>query len=341
MSAVLKRSILRVLTNPLVLPLLERLSRHRATILMCHRFEHRALGTAGHSPAALAASLEWLRRRRYHIAPLGDLVDALLGERPLPPRTVVFTVDDGYQDFGDIAAPVFARYDCPVTVFLATGFIDRTCWLWWDQVEYAFRSTTRASLELAPSGEPVRLQWDSEATRDNAVQAVIEMLKRLPRRERIACFTAMLSQLDVALPDAAPQGYAPMTWDAVRTLGRQGVTFGPHTVTHPILSRVPDDQAQVEIAESWARVRAETDAAIPVFCYPNGDPDSFGPREVAIVRRTGLRAALTTIPGQVARQPVTATSEPLFSLPRYAYSTDLPRLAQAVSGLEMLKGSLR
>ena len=324
-----------------MLSLLERGSQHRATILMCHRFEHRGLGTDGHSPAALAASLEWLRRRRYHIAPLGDLVDALLGERPLPPRTVVFTVDDGYQDFGDIAAPVFARYDCPVTVFLATGFLDRTCWLWWDQVEHAIHSTTRASLELAPSGQPFRLQWDTEAARDSAVQAVSGMFKRLPQQERTACFATMLSQLDVALPEVAPPGYAPMTWDAVRTLGRQGVTFGPHTVTHPILSRVPDDQAQAEIAESWARVRAETDAAVPVFCYPNGDPDSFGPREVAIVRRTGLRAALTTVPGQVARDPVTAASGAPFTLPRYAYSTDLPRLAQAVSGLEMLKGSLR
>jgi len=324
-----------------VLPLLERLSRHRATILMCHRFEHRGLGSEGDSPVALAASLEWLRRRRSHIAPLGDLVGALLGETPLPPRTVVFTVDDGYQDFAEIAAPVFARYDCPVTVFLATGFLDRTCWLWWDQVEYAFQSTTRASLALAPSGQPFRLEWDSPPSRDRAIRAVTEMFKRLPQQERITCFASLLSQLDVALPDLAPPRYAPMAWNTVRTLGRQGVTFGPHTVTHPILSRVPDDQAQVEIAESWARVRAETDTAIPVFCYPNGDPDSFGPREVAIVRRTGLRAALTTIPGQVARQPVTATSEPLFSLPRYAYSTDLPRLAQAVSGLEMLKGSLR
>ena len=56
---------------------------------------------------------------------LKDLIDkAIRGER-FPQKAVAFTVDDGYFDFAEVAAPIFSHYDCPVTVFLVTGSIAR------------------------------------------------------------------------------------------------------------------------------------------------------------------------------------------------------------------------
>src|SRR5260370_21606189 len=46
--------------------------------------------------------------------------------RPLPERTVVFTFDDGFQNFCVSAAPLLHRWGLPATVFLATGYCGRT-----------------------------------------------------------------------------------------------------------------------------------------------------------------------------------------------------------------------
>ena len=49
----------------------------------------------------------------------------------------MFTIDDGFIDHHDIAGPLFADYDIPLTFFLVTGFIDGELWPWDDQLSYA------------------------------------------------------------------------------------------------------------------------------------------------------------------------------------------------------------
>lgn len=56
-----------------------------------------------------------------------------------------------------------------------------------------------------------------------------------------------------------------MTWEQARGCEQMGMTFGPHTVTHPILSRTTDAQANDEITESWKRVREELNSPVSVF----------------------------------------------------------------------------
>ena len=71
--------------------------------------------------AFLAASTEVVR--------LGAALDELAApERPGPPPrrrpAVVVTFDDGTDDFVDVAVPILARHSIPVTMYLATSFID-------------------------------------------------------------------------------------------------------------------------------------------------------------------------------------------------------------------------
>ena len=66
-------------------------------------------------------------------------------------RAIAFTVDDGYQDVAQVAAEIFLEYDCPLSIFLTTGFIDGHLWHWWDQIEFICLTTTgRASMSYSP-----------------------------------------------------------------------------------------------------------------------------------------------------------------------------------------------
>ena len=119
------------------------------------------------------------------------------------------------------------------------------------------------------------------------------------------------------------------------------MTFGPHTVTHPILSLASEDVCRWEIEESCRRLRQETDAWVPVFCYPNGEPRSFGQREVEATQRMGFRAALTTVRNYAAARharPQGALAR--FALPRFPYPDDTPHFVNVVAGLARLKQRL-
>lgn len=70
-----------------------------------------------------AAQMRYLQRSRYAVISLGQAYDGLFGNGQLPPRSVVLTFDDGYQDFHDYAWPVLHKHGFPATVFMVAGRI--------------------------------------------------------------------------------------------------------------------------------------------------------------------------------------------------------------------------
>lgn len=315
----MKRAVLRSLTHPLVVRAAFPMAQGVASIFFLHRFRDRDLGNPGHDVDLLRENLAWLRAHRCTVLPLNELLDRLESGAPIN-RTVAFTIDDGYADFSRVAAPVFAEFDCPVTVFLTTGLADGN-WMWWDKVTIALEALGRA------------------AEADNLCAA----LKAMPDTEMVAQIDSLVRQAGVDTSQVSPARFAPMTWDDARRLGRQGVTFGPHTITHPILSQVDAQRSTFEITESWRRVQREVpDAAIPIFCYPNGSPVDFGAREERTVEEIGMRAAVTIGPGYVSHRDFgkdVATSR--FRLARFWYADDRTSMVQIVCGLERAKMAVR
>src|SRR4051794_23871743 len=99
--------LLEALAHERVMRVTAALGRGYASIFVGHRFADAERGTSGHDPAILRAHLELLRRHRFNLVPLAELVRRLREHEPLDQRTVVFTMDDGYADFGRVAAPIF------------------------------------------------------------------------------------------------------------------------------------------------------------------------------------------------------------------------------------------
>jgi peptidoglycan/xylan/chitin deacetylase (PgdA/CDA1 family) len=87
------------------------------------------------SPSLFTEQMEWLKAN-VRVVPLGEVVAALAGRRPLPERTVVLTFDDGFRDFYTTAVPVLRRLRLPATVFLPSGYCGKSndwpsqpCWV--------------------------------------------------------------------------------------------------------------------------------------------------------------------------------------------------------------------
>ena len=328
------------MTSRFVAPLFRPLMRTRATVFMLHRFRWAETGVDGHEPAALRGGLELLRRERYDLVSLETLFNDLLEGRTYRRPTVAFTIDDGYADQARVGAPIFAAFDCPVTTFVTSGFLDRMLWFWWDRIDYLFHTTSRRALEVRLGDET--LSYALGDAREQAQADFTARCKEVPDAVKLAAIDALAVAAEVALPATAPDRYAPMSWDELRAAERGGMTFGPHTVTHPILARTPDEQSRAELTESWRRVRDEAAHPVPIFCYPNGRNSDFSDREVATLRELGLVGAVVGETGyaehlhgngHAARDP--------FRVRRFAFTGDDGELRQLVSGLEVVNQLLR
>lgn len=335
----MKRLALAALTSGYLSPLVRQLVRGADTILTLHRFNDPDRGVHGQDPEALRSDLAYLRKHRYNIVGVGDIVDRFIQRPADGSAAIAFTVDDGYYDWFEVAAPVFAEFDCPVTVFLATGFLDGQLWNWWDQVEYIMESTTRTSL-LVSADDEWKYEWSTPLEQQAVATGIVRRMERIPTTRKLELIGMMSDSLDVPLPRHAPARYAPMSWDQVRSAAARGATFGPHTVTHPILTRSTDTACRFEIEESWRRVRQETDAAVSVFAYPNGQPHAVSTREAKEVSRAGLTGAVTTAQRYVEGSARDAGTLAQFLVPRFHYPVDRAHLVQLTTGLERAKLAL-
>jgi len=69
------------------------------------------------------SQMAWLHRFRFTVLGMDEVLAALRGERPIPPRAVALTFDDGYENFYEHAYPVLRRYGFPAMVYLISGRI--------------------------------------------------------------------------------------------------------------------------------------------------------------------------------------------------------------------------
>jgi peptidoglycan/xylan/chitin deacetylase (PgdA/CDA1 family) len=312
----------------------------RATVFMLHRFSVPSRGVHGDDLGYLAEVLTALRNEKYNFLGLQELV-ARLEQGKSVDRCVAFTIDDGYWEQGMAAGPVFAAHGCPVTVFLCTGFVDGTQWFWWDRIEFIFQNAKKSMIVVTTDALQAHLDLRSHAEAErNRVDFTLRLV-RLSESNRLACIEALEQASEVAVPSHPSIRYAPLTWDEVRECERRGMSFAPHTISHPILSSTGDEQSMREISASWKRLNEEVTDPVPVFCYPNGGLGDFGPREVATIKKIGLRAAMAGVPGYVGPDDFKPETDDRYRLRRFALPSQLDGVMQCVTGVEAFKSRLR
>lgn len=265
-------------------------------VLAYHRVnEDRARFAIETTPtSAFRGQMEYLARR-FRVLSLETIVARIREGEPLPRRAAAVTFDDGYADNHDHAFPVLRTLGLPATVFLATGCIDTGIAPWFDRVFHAFERG-RARRATLPGGLGEAALPDESARFDAGLRSLYALLG-LPDAERRAEVDRLERELDAG--SSAPSRM--LRWDQVRAMAAQGVSFGSHTVTHPILSMLPPERVRAELAESKRKIEIELERPAPLFAYPSGKPADYSESVVRIVRETGFAAALTTSVGSNAR----------------------------------------
>lgn len=101
-----------------------------------------------------------------------------------------------------------------------------------------------------------------------------------------------------------------LTWDELRTLRDSGRwSFGSHTMTHPRLTELSDNQARAEIEDSRALIQQELGVPVLAFSYPFGDAL---PKYQQMAQQAGYSMAF----GVRDKPGVTVSHDNIWALPR-------------------------
>ncbi|MFB7147114.1 polysaccharide deacetylase family protein [Agrobacterium deltaense] len=221
---------------------------------------------------------------------------ALLADNHEGRSFCAFTLDDGYRNNADYAAPIFRKYAVPYTIFITPGFVERTRSLWWETA--AALTQKVASFEFDFGAGPGHVACASPSQKAEAFTRLEDFVQNFSEDEAVERIDHAARQHGVD-PIAIVDELV-MDEDELRALAQDPlVHFGAHTMTHVNMRKVDAARLAYEIAESTRRVEAYADQRPRSFSYPYGWVKAVGEREAKAVHDAGFSAAVTTQAGVI------------------------------------------
>jgi len=234
----------------------------------------------------LAAQLRYLGRN-FKVVSLETLVNRLADDGRPNANEIVLTFDDGLRNNLTVVYPILRELNMPATFFVCPALIEDGSWLWNHEVR------CRLQRLPAPALAELRMKLLAPGT---SVDGIVEWIKtlRLPRRHQCE---ALVRQ---ATPDFRPTpaqrtAFDIMNWDDLLSLDPRFISVGSHTMSHPILTTLSNQEIELELLESRRCLEERLQRSVDFFCYPNG---SYDKRAYQMVKKT-YRAAVTTESGMV------------------------------------------
>ena len=275
----------------------------RVTVFCYHRVGIADEGFCGYRPNFSATPSHFRRQMqliKHHFTPVSvqQLINAIEDSRSLPPRPALVTFDDGYRDNGTVAWPIMRDLQIPGVIFLATNHIGGSIPFLWDFVAYCFEQTAFGSAAENEVEIPLlgRVRLSSMSDRQRLTAAWITESKKRPSKRRWPAAHSLASALDVYPPETAFSDLY-LTWDEVKSLAAEGMEFGGHTRSHPILSQTSPEEAWEEIVGCQEALTQALGRPATSFAYPNGSSADFLADHEKMVLSAGFRIAFSLAAG--------------------------------------------
>lgn len=271
---------------------LQRVTEPRFAILCYHR-----IGTEGvplHSalPRQVFESQMAYLRKHYRMISMENLVTEAAEPRNKEPAVAV-TFDDGYADLYREAFPVLRKYSIPATIYLIVSSTQSGEVPWYDRIFVAFQATAASQLRDEVD-LPATIALDSPRQRLVAAARYILRVRELPDAER----RTRCEQMERLLPTKSTVLVNRMlNWGQIREMQSAGISFGSHSMSHPVLSRLSTADLVTELRDSRQILQNELQRPILDFAYPFGTPDSFNREARDQLGALGYRSAVTSFEG--------------------------------------------
>jgi hypothetical protein len=245
--------------------------------------------------------------QNYRVLPLVEIAQRMSGGKSVR-RCAAVTFDDGFRDNYEKAFPILKQLQIPATIFLTTGFVESGQAPWFIEFRYLFMQTPKSRLEIKLAGQTQSFPLANPLEKRSASDMLMNYMQSCPNEERLSILRLLPSILDVDLTDRLQS--LMLTWDQIREMSQNGISFGAHTVTHPVLTRISPDTLRREVSGSKATIEEKTGLSVNVFAYPFGKRGHYPRSAPMVLKDLGFLCAVTTEPG--ANSPNT----PIYELKR-------------------------
>lgn len=182
------------------------------------------------------------------------------------------------------------KYDVPYAVYIAAEFADGVGHLWWHHLESIIAQNDRLDIDGC------RIDCASVPEKQSAFARLEEMFVSQADHSEERAFVHRFAARHDYDPTASARSLC-MDWDEIREISADPLaTIGAHTISHPMLAKIPETQVRTESARSRCILEENLQRDVAHLAYPYGTTDAVGPREFKIAAEAGYQTAITTYP---------------------------------------------
>jgi peptidoglycan/xylan/chitin deacetylase (PgdA/CDA1 family) len=128
--------------KPLIVPLkpiclggLTEDSYQTVPILVYHQFSNDYSGKLTVKTEKFYEQMLYLKENGYQVIELDQLLEFMEFKKPLPDKSIVITIDDGWLSTYEIAYPILKKFGFPATLFIYTDLIEGDRAMSWKQLK--------------------------------------------------------------------------------------------------------------------------------------------------------------------------------------------------------------
>jgi len=224
----------------------------------------------------------------------------------IPDDSFVITFDDGWIDFRAVAYPVLSKLKIPATIYLATGFVSSECSYWQERLNnLLIHVSTNRNIFLKTyniiSIPEIDLKLRDLISKSGGTPVIFKFIDYLKKFTHdkilkiISDLEGFLEEHSIKVSEDKHRSF--VNWDELNSIQDSNISFGSHTVSHPILSNTQPDTAREEINNSREIIEKKTGRSVIHFCYPNGN---YNDGIKSIVSKS-YKSACTTNSGFVSK----------------------------------------
>ncbi|MGH1470024.1 MAG: polysaccharide deacetylase family protein [Cellvibrionaceae bacterium] len=199
------------------------------------------------------------------------------------------TFDDGYKNNIKILDTVAGL---PVTVYIATGFIDSERDFWAQQLQEAIVNSEVKAIDLSMMDLGV-VELADVNQRIDLIKNINNNIKIFKPEQVHNIIGEIAEQCGTCFSD--DNGF--MNWQDVDFLSKGGVEIGGHTHDHFITSRITDEEFEHQLDFSREQIKKHIGIDATHFAYPNGGKKDISENAPQVLKNARYDSAVTTIEG--------------------------------------------
>ncbi len=261
---------------------------------------------------------------------VADRLNGKTGDRPF----YTLTFDDGYADNLHAALPVCQQYKVPITVYVTSGFIQRTHVAWWHLLEDLIAN--KASIQVTIKGSLSRLDCASHSEKQKTFDQLSKFLTLTSVKNRVAFIDEICNRYGDSSKTYAENLFMDES-ELLKFSANEYAHIGNHGLSHSAFANLETKELERELLDCTEYLTTLTASKPHHLAYPYGTSSTVSERDFDIARNQGFTTAVTTQHGTLYKG---AQSQTLSRIPLFPSDTD-NGLKCKLTGITTLLASLR